>query len=356
MGQMIDGRWHSGEATEASKGGSFKRRDSGFRDWITPDGKPGPDGQNAVPAQPDRYHLYVSHACPWAHRTLITRALKKIEPLVPVSVVHPLMRDNGWTFKAGDGSTGDLENGLDHLWQLYARGRPGYSGKVTVPVLWDRVDQRIVNNESSEIMRIFNRAFNGLGATALDLYPGELAREIDHVNDQVYEAVNNGVYRAGFATTQQAYEQAVMPLFEQLDALDARLRASDWLVGDRTTEADISLFTTLIRFDAIYHTHFKCNVRRIVDYDGLSRFLERMMAIPEIADTVHFDQIKQHYYTSHLDLNPSAIIPAGPIPHWGRAWHESVSEREQAGQPAVPQSISQGSPSLLPSRDETPHT
>lgn len=328
MGQMIDGQWHSGEATEASEGGSFKRQDSGFRDWITPNGEPGPGGRNAVRAKPDRFHLYVSYACPWAHRTLIVRALKKLEPVIPVSVVHPLMRENGWTFKAEDGSTGDLENGLDYLWQLYAKGRSDYTGKVTVPVLWDRVEQRIVNNESSEIMRIFNRAFDGLGAVALDLYPSEFATQIDDVNDQVYEAVNNGVYRAGFATTQQAHEQAVIPLFEQLDALDARLRASDWLVGDQMTEADIRLFTTLIRFDAVYHTHFKCNVRRIVDYDGLSRFLERMMAIPEIADTVHFDQIKQHYFTSHLDLNPSAIIPVGPIPHWGRDKHKYVTARE----------------------------
>lgn len=328
MGQMIDGQWHSGEATEASKGGDFKRQDSGFRNWITPDGEPGPDDQNAVPAQPERYHLYVSYACPWAHRTLIVRALKTLEPLVPVSVVHPLMRENGWTFKAEDGSTGDLVNGLDYLWQLYAKGRSDYTGKVTVPVLWDRAEQRIVNNESSEIMRIFNRAFNGLGAASLDLYPSALATQIDDVNDEVYEAVNNGVYRAGFATTQQAYEDAVMPLFKQLDALDARLSTSDWLVGDRMTEADIRLFTTLIRFDAVYHTHFKCNVRRLVDYDGLSRFLERMMAIPEIANTVHFDQIKQHYFTSHLDLNPSAIIPAGPIPHWGQASREQVRERE----------------------------
>ena len=328
MGQMIDGQWHSGEATEASKGGSFKRQDSGFRDWITPDGEPGPDGQNAFPAKCDRYHLYVSFACPWAHRTLIVRALKKLEPFIPISVVHPLMRENGWMFKVEDGSTGDLENGLDYLWQLYAKGRSDYTGKVTVPVLWDRVEQRIVNNESSEIMRIFNRAFDGLGAAALDLYPSVLATQIDEVNDQVYEAVNNGVYRAGFATTQRAYEQAVIPLFEQLDALDKRLSSSDWLFGDRMTEADIRLFTTLIRFDAVYHTHFKCNVRRIVDYDGLSRFLERMMAIPEIAETVHFDQIKQHYFTSHLDLNPSAIIPVGPIPHWGRDKRKYSNARE----------------------------
>lgn len=328
MGQMIDGQWHSGEATEASKGGSFKRQDSGFRDWITPDGEPGPDGRNAFPAKCDRYHLYVSFACPWAHRTLIVRALKKLEPFIPTSVVHPLMRENGWMFKVEDGSTGDLENGLDYLWQLYAKGRSDYTGKVTVPVLWDRVEQRIVNNESSEIMRIFNRAFDGLGAAALDLYPSVLATQIDEVNDQVYEAVNNGVYRAGFATTQRAYEQAVIPLFEQLDALDKRLSSSDWLFGDRMTEADIRLFTTLIRFDAVYHTHFKCNVRRIVDYDGLSRFLERMMAIPEIAETVHFDQIKQHYFTSHLDLNPSAIIPVGPIPHWGRDKRKYSNARE----------------------------
>ncbi|WP_426051647.1 glutathione S-transferase family protein [Brevundimonas sp. SL161] len=318
MGQMIDGRWHAGEATEASKGGDFKRQDSGFRDWITADGGPGPEGQPAVRAEADRFHLYVSHACPWAHRTLIVRALKQLEPLLPVSVVHPLMRDDGWTFQTGEEATGDLENGLDFLWQLYAKARPDYSGKVTVPVLWDRKDRRIINNESSEIIRILNRAFDDFGATSLDLSPPDLIDEIDQVNARVYEAVNNGVYKAGFATTQQAYESAVFPLFDALDELEARLNTSEWLVGDRMTEADIRLFTTLIRFDAVYSTHFKCNLRRIADYPALSAFLQRMMDIPAIAGTVHFAPIKTHYYASHLDLNPSGIVPAGPIPPWGR--------------------------------------
>ncbi|AQR62537.1 glutathione-dependent reductase [Brevundimonas sp. LM2] len=318
MGQMIDGRWHAGEATEASKGGDFKRQDSGFRDWITADGAPGPEGRPAVRAEADRFHLYISHACPWAHRTLIVRALKHLEPLLPVSVVHPLMRDDGWTFQTDDESTGDLENGFDFLWQVYARARPDYSGKVTVPVLWDRKDGRIVNNESSEILRILNRAFDGLGATDLDLYPLMLRVEIDRVNARVYDAVNNGVYKAGFATTQQAYEAAVFPLFEALDGLETQLTPADWLVGDRMTEADIRLFTTLIRFDAVYATHFKCNLRRIADYPALSRFLKRMMDIPAIAGTVHFGPIKTHYYASHRDLNPSGIVPAGPIPPWGR--------------------------------------
>jgi glutathionyl-hydroquinone reductase len=319
MGQMIDGRWHAGEATEASRGGDFKRQDSGFRDWVTADGGAGPAGQQAVFAEAGRFHLYVSHACPWAHRTLIVRALKGLESLVPVSVVHPLMRDDGWTFRTGCEATGDRENGLDFLWQLYARARPDYSGKVTVPVLWDRLENRIVNNESSDIMRILNRAFDDLGATDLDLCPPALRAEIDRINDRVYGAVNNGVYRAGFATTQSAYEAAVYPLFEALDELETRLGGSDWLVGDRMTEADIRLFTTLIRFDAVYHTHFKCNLRRIIDYPALSRFLRQMMDVPAVAHTVHFEPIKAHYFASHRDLNPSGIIPAGPRPDWGRA-------------------------------------
>lgn len=317
MGKMIDGRWHAGEATEASKDGDFKRQDSGFRHWITSDGGPGPEGQPAVQAEHGRFHLYVSHGCPWAHRTMIVRALKELEGLIAVSVVHPVMRDDGWTFQTGHGATGDQENGLDFLWQLYARARPDYTGKVTVPVLWDRQEQRIVNNESSEIIRILNRAFDGLGASSLDLCPPQLEGDIDRINEPIYEVVNNGVYRAGFATTQAAYEDAVFPLFDMLSDLDQRLGASDWLVGDQMTEADIRLFTTLIRFDAVYHTHFKCNLRRIRDYPALSRFLKRMMAVPAIAETVHFDPIKTHYYASHLDLNPSGIVPSGPDPAWG---------------------------------------
>lgn len=317
MGRMIDGRWHAGEATEASKGGAFKRQDSGFRDWITPDGGPGPEGQAAVKAEGDRFHLYVSHACPWAHRAMIVRALKGLEALIPVSVVHTLMRDDGWTFRQDGTATGDRLHGLDFLWQLYARARPDYTGKVTVPVLWDRRENRIVNNESAEILRLFNTAFDGMGAADVDLYPVDLRSGIDAVNAEVYDAVNNGVYKAGFATTQDAYDAAVGPLFDALDGLERRLSGSDWLVGGQMTESDIRLFTTLIRFDAVYHGHFKCNVRRIADYPALTRFLQRMMDIPAVAGTVHFGPIKAHYYASHLDLNPSGVIPAGPQPPWG---------------------------------------
>ena len=314
MGRMIDGRWHAGKVTQDSQGGAFKRQDSGFRDWITASGAPGPDGQEAVAAAPDRFHLYVSLACPWAHRALIVRALKGLEAMIPVSVVDPLMLEHGWTFATDHGGTGDPLFGADYLWQIYARARPDYSGKVTVPVLWDRQTNRIVNNESSEIIRIFNHAFDDCGAVAGDFYPAALRAAIDAINDPVYDRVNNGVYKSGFATTQEAYEAAVAPLFETLDMLEARLATADWLVGGRMTEADIRLFTTLVRFDPVYHGHFKCNVRRIADYSALAAFVRRMMAIPAIAETVDFDHIKMHYYASHRDLNPSGIVPVGPVP------------------------------------------
>ncbi|MEH3099373.1 glutathione S-transferase family protein [Sphingomonas adhaesiva] len=316
MGKMIDGVWHAGKVTEDSADGSFKRQDSGFRDWITADGSPGPDGQSARPAAPGRYHLYVSYACPWAHRALILRALKGLEDAIAVSVVDPVMLDDGWTFATDRGGTGDPLHGSDFLWQLYARARPGYSGKVTVPVLWDRDTDTIVNNESAEIIRILNTAFDHLGAAPGDYYPADHRAEIDAINADVYDTVNNGVYKAGFATTQQAYEDAVRPLFATLDRLERRLASRDWLVGDAMTEADIRLFTTLVRFDAVYHGHFKCNVRRIQDYPALESLLERMLADHRIAATVHLDHIKTHYYASHRDLNPCGIVPVGPDLPW----------------------------------------
>lgn len=314
MGRMINGEWRAGKVTDDSAGGAFQRQDAGFRRWITADGSPGPGGQEAVPAAPDRSHLYVSYACPWAHRTLIVRALKGLEELVPVSVVDPLMLENGWTFETGRGGTGDPLHGAEFLWQLYARAEPDYTGKVTVPVLWDKQGGRIVSNESSEIIRMFNHAFDALGAADGDFYPEELRGGCDAINAPVYDRINNGVYKAGFATTQDAYEAAVQPLFEMLDDLEDRLSRTEWLVGDRLTEADIRLFTTLIRFDPVYHGHFKCNLRRVSDYQALSAFVQRMMAVPKVAETVRFDHIKRHYYRSHRDLNPSGIVPVGPVP------------------------------------------
>lgn len=316
MGNMVDGVWHADGLFKSDEKGSFKRPDSGFRDWVTADGGPGPDGQSGHRAEAGRYHLYVSYACPWAHRTMIVRALKGLEDLIGLSVVDPLMRENGWTFVTTRGGTGDPLYGSDYLWQLYARARDGYSGKVTVPVLWDKERGTIVSNESAEIIRMFNTAFDGLGAREGDFYPAELRGEIDAVNDPVYDRVNNGVYKCGFAKTQGAYDEAVGPLFAELDALEERLAGRDWLVGDRMTEADIRLFTTLVRFDAVYHGHFKCNVRRVQDYPALEGLLERMLAIPEIAATVHLDHIKTHYYASHLELNPTGIVPAGPDLPW----------------------------------------
>ena len=304
MGRMVDGAWRAGKVTEDAADGAFKRQDAGFREWLTPDGD--------RPAVPGRYHLYVSYACPWAHRTLIVRALLGLEEAIGVSVVDPVMRDDGWTFGTARGGTGDPLHGADYLWQLYARARPGYTGKVTVPVLWDRERGDIVSNESSEIIRML--AAFGRGGS--DLYPEALRAEIDAVNARVYDTVNNGVYKAGFATTQAAHEEAVQPLFASLDWLEERLAGAGWLVGDATTEADIRLFTTLVRFDAVYHGHFKCNLARIADHPALSAYMERMLTDPAIGRTVHLDHIKTHYYASHLDLNPSGIVPVGPALPW----------------------------------------
>ncbi|MDY6924113.1 MAG: glutathione S-transferase family protein [Pseudomonadota bacterium] len=311
MGQLVDGKWRLGEVF-AEADGRFKRKESRFRNWVTADGAPGPDGEGGFTAEPGRYHLYVSLACPWAHRTLIMRRFKGLEAMIDVSTVHWLMRDNGWTFQPGPGVTGDPIHGADFLHQVYTAADAGYTGKVTVPVLWDRQRGTIVSNESADIIRMFNSAFDGVGAAAGDYYPEALRPEIDAVNERVYATLNNGVYRAGFATRQDAYDEAVGPLFDTLDWLEQRLEQSEWLTGDRLTEADIRLFTTLIRFDLVYHGHFKCNLRRIVDYPALWRYLRAFHTLPGVSGTVDVEHIKRHYYESHRQLNPSGVVPAGP--------------------------------------------
>ncbi|MCW2272188.1 MULTISPECIES: glutathione S-transferase family protein [Pseudomonas] len=299
MGLLIDGRWHD-QWYESSKDGAFQREST--------------QRHNQLPAaEAGRYHLYVSLACPWAHRTLIFRKLKGLENLIDVSVVSWLMSENGWTFDQGQGSTGDKLDHLDFLHQRYTRDDPHYSGRVTVPVLWDKQEQRIVNNESAEIIRIFNRAFNDLTGNVLDLYPAPLQAEIDTLNERIYPAVNNGVYRAGFATSQQAYEQAFDEVFAELDYLEARLGERRYLTGEYLTEADWRLFTTLIRFDAVYHGHFKCNLRRLADYPNLSNWLRELYQWPGVAETVNFEHIQKHYYMSHKTINPNGIVPKGPL-------------------------------------------
>lgn len=312
MGVLIDGKWEDHWYDTKKTGGRFERERSRFRNWITPGGEVGPSGDGGFAAEPGRYHLYVSLACPWAHRTLIARRLKGLEDMISVSVVHWLMKENGWTFADGPCVTGDPLNGADYLYQVYLAADPRYTGRATVPILWDKQRKTIVSNESAEILRMLGSAFDAVGATPLDLYPAPLRDEIDALNDRIYAAVNNGVYRAGFATTQHAYAEAVVPLFEMLDALEARLAKRRWLCGDTLTEADIRLFTTLVRFDPVYHGHFKCNLRRIADYPALSRYTRAFYELPGVAETVNFEHIKRHYYESHSNINPSGIVPLGP--------------------------------------------
>ncbi|WP_324709283.1 glutathione S-transferase family protein [Pseudomonas citronellolis] len=311
MGQLIDGRWQD-QWYDTSKDGRFQRENAQRRNWVTADGQPGPSGEGGFRAEPGRYHLYVSLACPWAHRTLIYRQLKGLAGLIDVSVVSWLMRENGWTFDRSLGSTGDALDGLQFLHQRYTRDDPHYTGRVTVPVLWDKQRKRIVSNESAEIIRMFNSAFDGLTGNDLDLYPTPLQGEIDALNERIYPAVNNGVYRAGFATSQEAYEEAFVTLFEELDCLEKRLGERRYLTGEYLTEADIRLFTTLIRFDAVYHGHFKCNLRRLADYPNLSGWLRELYQLPGVAGTVNFQHIKNHYYGSHRTINPTGIVPLGP--------------------------------------------
>ncbi|MCU9949676.1 glutathione S-transferase family protein [Pseudomonas sp. PDM13] len=312
MGLLVEGKWQD-KWYDTAKDGRFQRESARRRNWITADGAPGPSGKGGFTAEPGRYHLYVSLACPWAHRTLIFRKLKGLESLIDVSVVSWLMLENGWTFDRSHGSSGDALDGLNYLHQRYTRDDADYTGRVTVPLLWDKFEGRIVSNESSEIIRMFNSAFDGLTNDRQDFYPEHLRSEIDALNERIYPAINNGVYRAGFATTQDAYEEAFGELFNELDALESLLGERRYLAGSHLTEADWRLFTTLIRFDAVYHGHFKCNLRRLADYPNLSGWLRELYQWPGVAETVNFEHIKSHYYGSHRTINPTGIIPAGPL-------------------------------------------
>jgi glutathionyl-hydroquinone reductase len=313
MGLLIKGKWYDRGYDTKSTGGKFVRSQSQFRNWITVDGKPGPTGEGGFVAEPGRYHLYVSYACPWAHRTLIFRKLKKLENAISFSVVDWFMGKNGWEFSERDGANRDPVLDAEYLWQIYAAANPDYEGRVTVPTLWDNRKQIIVNNESAEIIRMFNSAFSNISAGTPDYYPEELQEEIDTINERVYETVNNGVYRCGFATRQQAYDEAFEELFTTLDWIDERLSSRRYLAGDRLTEADWRLFTTLVRFDVVYHGHFKCNLRRIADYANISNYLRELYQMPGIAETVNFQHIKNHYYQSHESINPHRIVPGGPL-------------------------------------------
>jgi putative glutathione S-transferase len=313
---LVDGEWaadwHPVQAKD-EKGG-FVRQTSRFRSWVTPDGSPGPSGEGGFAAEPGRYHLYVSLACPWAHRTLIVRALKGLEEAIGISIVDPIRDEHGWAFRGVPGATRDRLHGWSYLSEAYAATDPGYEGRISVPVLWDTLTGRIVNNESADVIVMLNEAFDAFARRPeLDLYPAELREAIDELNRVVYETVNNGVYRAGFAPSQEDYDEAVHPIFATLDRLEERLASRRYLVGDRQTLADWRLFTTLVRFDAVYHGHFKCNLRRIADYPHLSAYLRDLYGTPGVAQTVDMDHIKRHYYATHGEINPRRIVPAGPI-------------------------------------------
>ena len=306
MGMLVDGEWKDVWYDTKSSGGRFERPATKFRDRVTADGSSG------FPAEAGRYHLYVALACPWAHRTLVFRKLKKLEQAISLSIVDPFMGENGWEFHEGPGRIPDTENGFRFLHQVYTAAKPDYSGRVTVPVLWDKTGRTIVNNESAEIIRMLNSEFDAIGDASLDFYPADLRTEIDAVNQRIYETVNNGVYRAGFATRQEAYEEAFDALFATLDWLESRLADRRWLCGSRRTEADWRLFTTLVRFDAVYFGHFKCNRNRIVDFPNLWGYLRDLYQTPGVAETVNLEHIKQHYYRSHESVNPTRIVPKGP--------------------------------------------
>jgi putative glutathione S-transferase len=313
MGLLIDGVWHDdSHDSKRIQGGRFVRPQTRYRNWITPDGKAGPTGDGGFAAERDRYHLYVSLACPWAHRTIIFRRLKELADVISLSVVEPIQGDRGWTFGGYPGATPDTVNGKATLADVYLVADPRFSGRVTVPVLWDKQRRTIVNNESAEIIRMLNSAFGRFTNVTTDYYPPALREEIDRINARVYETVNNGVYRAGFATTQEAYEEAYRALFDTLDVLEERLSRQRYLAGAAMTEADWRLFTTLIRFDAVYFGHFKCNRQRIVDVPNLSHYLRDLYQVPGVAETVSLDHIKRHYYASHRRINPSGIVPLGP--------------------------------------------
>jgi glutathionyl-hydroquinone reductase len=312
MGMLIEGKWHDvWYDTEATKG-RFVRTESKFRHWITADGKPGPTGEGGFEAEPGRYHIYVSLACPWAHRTLILRKLKGLEDMISISAVNSYMGSEGWTFDPGPGVIPDTINDCKRLYELYLLADPHYTGRATVPLLWDKKRGTAVSNESAEIIKMLNSAFDGVGANDLDFYPEALRPEIDEINDFVYENVNNGVYKAGFATTQEAYEEAAAAVFAALDQLEERLGAGRYLVGHQPTLADWRLFTTLVRFDPVYNCHFKCNKRRLRDYPNLWGYACDLYQTPGISETVHLDYIKAHYYGSHETINPHRLVPIGP--------------------------------------------
>jgi putative glutathione S-transferase len=306
MGLLVNGEWKDEWYDTKSTGGRFVRKESSFRSRVSA------DGSTPFKAESGRYHLYVSLACPWAHRTLIFRKLKRLEDVISLSIADPLMGEQGWAFSDGPGCIPDMVNGAEYLHQIYTKARPDYTGRVTVPALWDKQAGTIVSNESEEILRMFNSEFNAFGDGSLDFYPVELREDIDGINDVVYERVNNGVYRCGFATTQEAYEEAFTALFTTLDMLDEMLNSQRYLVGSRITEADWRLFTTLVRFDPVYVGHFKCNLRRIADYPNLSNYLRELYQVPGVAETVNLTHIKNHYYWSHKTINPTGIVPVGP--------------------------------------------
>ena len=312
MGKLVDGTWRDVWYDTQSHNGRFVRQNAAFRNWITADGSAGPSGESGFKAERGRYHLYVSLACPWAHRTIIMRRLKGLEDMISMSVVNSFMGSEGWTFEPGPGVVADTINNTTRLHEIYTKADPEFTGRVTVPVLWDKERQTIVSNESSEILRMLNGAFDGLGAKPGDYYPESLRPEIDALNEDIYPNVNNGVYRAGFASTQEAYDEAVMQLFDALDRLEKRLATRRYLTGNTRTEADWRLFTTLVRFDPVYVGHFKCNIRCLRDYPNLWGYVKDLYQVPGIAETVDIDYIKAHYYQSHTAVNPSGIVPKGP--------------------------------------------
>lgn len=312
MGLLVDGKWVDQWYDTKSTKGKFVRSTSQFRNWVTADGTAGESGKEGFTAESGRYHLYVSLACPWAHRTLIFRKIKKLEDMIDISVVDHFMDEFGWTFKENPGVIPDKLHNSEFMYQIYTKADPKYSGRVTVPVLWDKKNETIVSNESSEIIRMFNSAFDDIGAAKGDYYPAPLRDEIDAINERIYSGVNNGVYKSGFATTQQAYEEAVTKLFETIDFLEDHLSNNRYLVGNQITEADWRLFTTLIRFDAVYVSHFKCNVKRIIDCPNIDNYMRELYQIEGIASTVNMEHIKKHYFCSHTTINPHRVLPVGP--------------------------------------------
>jgi putative glutathione S-transferase len=331
MGLLVDGVWHDQWYDTGKTGGKFVRSEAQFRNWVTKDGAPGPAGKGGFKAESGRYHLYVCYACPWAHRTLIFRALKGLERHVSLSATHWHMAENGWTFAPGDGVIADPLMNAQYMHQIYTAADPKYSGRVTVPVLWDKRQRTIVSNESPEIIRMFNGAFDALPGVdaSLDFYPAALRAEIDAINDRVYRTVNNGVYRSGFATAQAPYDEAVRELFDSLDWLEGILAKKRYLTGDKITEADWRLFTTLLRFDPVYHTHFKCNLRRLADYPNLWNYTRELYQVPGVAPTVRMDHIKKHYWGSHRSINPSGLVPIGPAIDYAAA-HDRTRLRAAA--------------------------